>query len=280
MSHVSPIKDTRCHTKYPIMLLHGVGFRDFKSLNYWGRIPRVLEEHGATIFYGMQDSWGTIKENALEIKENIERIFKEHGYEKINLIAHSKGGLDARYLISSLGMADKIASLTTLATPHRGMKAIDAYSRVPDSLYKIAAALVDVSFRALGDRHPDFYNATRGFSTLEAEHFNEQNPDDDNVYYQSYAAVMDRSSSDVFMILPHFFVKRLEGENDGLVSVASAQWTNFRGVLRGASKRGISHFDVIDLRRSFFTRQVKPGYISDITDFYMDLVAELKTMGF
>ena len=29
-----------CATRYPILLVHGVGFRDFHYFNYWGRIPR------------------------------------------------------------------------------------------------------------------------------------------------------------------------------------------------------------------------------------------------
>ena len=41
-----------CATKYPILLVHGVCFRDFKHLNYWGRIPKELEKNGATVYYG------------------------------------------------------------------------------------------------------------------------------------------------------------------------------------------------------------------------------------
>ena len=40
--------------------------------------------------------------------------------EPVHIIAHSMGGLDARYMISRLDMADRVLSLTTIATPHRG----------------------------------------------------------------------------------------------------------------------------------------------------------------
>ena len=43
-----------CKTRYPILLVHGVFFRDFKYLNYWGRIPRELKRNGAQVFYGQQ----------------------------------------------------------------------------------------------------------------------------------------------------------------------------------------------------------------------------------
>ena len=32
--------------KYPILMVHGMGFRDRKYLNYWGRIPGTLEKAG------------------------------------------------------------------------------------------------------------------------------------------------------------------------------------------------------------------------------------------
>jgi triacylglycerol lipase len=261
------------------MLIHGTGFRDYKYINYWGRIPEALEKHGASVFYGLQDSWGAVDKNAQTIRENANKVLKENNCSKINLIAHSKGGLDARYLISTLGMSDQIASLTTIATPHHGSKTMDTFCRFPVPVYRIAAIFVNLWFRILGDKHPDFFNSSRGFSTTEMKKFNTQNPDVDGVFYQSYGAVMHNSLSDLFMALSHFIIKRIEGENDGLVTVASARWTNFQGILRGASSRGISHCDVIDLRRKRLTKKEKTGCISDITLKYIGIVTGLKDMG-
>lgn len=262
------------------MLLHGAGFRDYKIINYWGRIPNVLEQHGAAVFHGGQDSWATIEYNTGIIRESIQRIIKDTGCEKLNLIAHSKGGLEARYLISSLGMADKVASLTTIATPHHGSKTFDKFYGTPRFLYKGVAGLVNLWFRLLGDKRPDFFTASRGFSTYESVLFNEQNPDSEHVYYQSYAAVMHCSFSDMLMVIPHFVVKLIEGENDGLVTPASAEWTNFKGVLHGSSNRGISHLDEIDLRRRRLSKNEKDGFISDICNIYVEIVAGLKSMGY
>src|SRR6185369_6230360 len=44
---------------------------------------------------------------------------------KVNILAHSMGGLDARFAIARLGLADRVASLTTVATPHRGTALAD-----------------------------------------------------------------------------------------------------------------------------------------------------------
>ena len=53
-----------CRTKYPILMVHGVFFRDFKHIGYWGRIPRELERNGATIYYGEHNSASSVKEDA------------------------------------------------------------------------------------------------------------------------------------------------------------------------------------------------------------------------
>ena len=269
-----------CATKYPIMLIHGAGFRDRKFLNYWGRIPSSLEKHGATIFYGRQDSWGSVESNASALRDNLNKFLAETNYEKVNIIAHSKGGLEARYMISSLGMADKVSSLTTLATIHNGSKSIDLLIKLPDWLYRLTAFFTNLFFRMLGDKKPDFYSGSRQFATVHMETFNEKNPDAPSVYYQSYAAVMKNPFSDLIMFWPNFFVGLVEGENDGLVTPRAAMWTNFKGILRGATRRGISHADEVDARRMNFARKPPESGISDIRDFYIGVASELKQMGF
>ena len=105
----TPLQDLSCRTRYPIVLIHGTGFRDLKWPVYWGRIPKALERRGAKIYYGLQDCWASTETNAREIVRRIDEIRQETGAEKVNLIAHSKGGLEARMAASSLGAADRIA---------------------------------------------------------------------------------------------------------------------------------------------------------------------------
>lgn len=270
----------KCKTKYPIILIHGTGFRDHNLINYWGRIPKALQNEGAEIYYGYQDSWGTIENNAEVIKKSIKNILTTTGCEKVNIIAHSKGGLEARYIISSLAMEDSIASLITISTPHYGSKTMDVLYNMPTFLFKTISVFVNLWFKLLGDKKPDFYNTSMQFSTYFCERFNKQNPDSEKVFYQSYATVLNNLFSDILMVIPHAVVFLIEGENDGLVTPKSATWTNFKGVLRSATNRGISHADVVDLRRHRFTKKTRVDRISDIRDFYIDLVAELKEKGF
>ena len=268
-----------CETKYPVMLIHGAGFRDRKHLNYWGRIPDALEKHGATLFYGHQDSWGTIEHNAEVVKDTLSQILIDTNSSKVNIIAHSKGGLEARYMISTLNMAEKVASLTTIATTHHGSRTVDLLCRLPKWLYRAAASFTNLFFRILGDKKPDFFTASQQFSREYMKAFNHQNPDSPEVYYQSYAAAMKNPFSDLLMFWTNLLIGLIEGENDGLVTSQSAAWTNFRGTLRGATNRGISHADVVDMRRRNFSKKSANDGTIDIREFYIGVVSHLKQLG-
>jgi triacylglycerol lipase len=95
-----------CATRYPILLVHGVFFRDSHVLNYWGRIPWELEKNGATVRYGQHHSAASLEDCAKELTRRIRMIREETGCDKVNIIAHSKGGLDCRYAISELGQGN------------------------------------------------------------------------------------------------------------------------------------------------------------------------------
>ena len=239
----------------------------------------MLTEQGATILYGNQDSWGSIEVNAVVLKENLDKFIMETNFEKVNIIAHSKGGIEARYMISTLGMAGKVASLTTIATIHNGSKTMDLLCKLPTWLFKIAAKFVNFFFKILGDSKPDFHTACTQFTTSHMKSFNDHNPDAPDVYYQSYAAVLKSPFSDILMLLPSSIVWLIEGENDGLVTPSSATWTNFKGILRGATHRGISHADEVDARRMNFTRRTSDNGVSDIRKVYSEIVFGLQQMG-
>lgn len=262
-----------CKTRYPLILVHGIGFRDLKYFNYWGRIPKELTRYGAAVYYGNQEAIGTITYNARDISEKIRFVITDTGCEKVNIIAHSKGGLDARYAISKLGIAEYVASLTTINTPHHGCRFVDYACQLPDWLYRLVAKCFDRIFRKIGDRNPDFYTATRQFSTAASRQFNQQVPDAPGVYYQSYTSVMRNAFSDLLLCLPYLIIHPLEGENDGLVSVESAKWGDFRTVFRSRRHRGISHGDIIDLKREDYK-----GF--DVVECFVQIVTDLARKGY
>ncbi len=265
--------------KYPILMVHGMGFRDRKYLNYWGRIPGMLEKAGCKVFYGNQDSNASVETNAEYLSYRVQKILEETGAEKLNVIAHSKGGLDIRCAISQYNLGDKIASVTTINSPHHGSATVDKLLRLPAFLVKFAGKCTDIVFKILGDNKPDSYSVFKLFTTKEAEKFNEANPDDPNTYYQSYAFVMKSPFGDMFLWFPSLVVWLLEGPNDGLLTPDSVKWGNYKGEVKSNSRRGISHCDEVDMRRMRFTRKQGEG-VADITDFYLNVAGELAAMGF
>jgi len=262
-----------CKTKYPILLVHGVGTRDDRRKDCWGRIPSALTSAGAQVFYSNQDAWGTIQNNAEMIKRRILVILSKTGSDKVNIIALSKGGLDARYMIYKLGMEDKAASLTTISTPHRGSKTMDFWFKTIAPLLKFASLFMNSISRRRGDKNPDFYNACLQFTTKYSEQFNREILNSDKVYYQSYSSAMKKSYNDMILFFPHLVVKVFDGECDGIVSVNSAKWGEFRGLITGKRFRGVSHSDLRDLRRIGSLGKV-------VTNAYIGIVSELKEKGF
>lgn len=265
--------------KYPLLLVHGMGFRDRKHFCYWGRIPKKLEAMGCKVFYGNQDSNASIETNSEHIAKRIDEILFETGAEKVNIIAHSKGGLDCRRAISSLKSSGKVASLTTISTPHHGSKTMDMIMKFPRFLMKFSCACADLWFRILGDKKPDTYKVLCSFTTPEAEKFNRNNPDCEGVYYQSFAFVMKKPSSDISLWFSNAFINRIEGQNDGLVTPRSAKWGEFRGVFTGVGRRGISHCDEVDMRRRPLSKKQGEG-VRDILDLYSDIARGLTEKGF
>lgn len=275
--------DNSAATRYPLLLLHGMGFRDRKHYCYWGRTVKLLERHGAQVFLGGQDSSGSVEDGAELVKKALLAVLERTGAEKVNIIAHSKGGLEARYMISRLGCADKVASLTTLATPHHGSVTVDRLmGLLPQGVIKIGCKPVDWWFALLGDKRPDTYSAICSFRTADAESFNQKTPDMPGVFYQSYGFVMRSAFSDGLMWFSWLVVDHFEGVNDGLLPPRSMKWTNYRGTYTGVGKRGISHFDETDFRRRRISGKPSASKkeITDIPMFYLEIVKRLKKSGF
>ncbi len=263
-----------CHTKYPILLVHGVFFRDSEKLNYWGRVPEELEKNGATIFYGEHQSALSVKDSAKEMATRIESIVKSSGCEKVNIIAHSKGGLDCKYAIANLGIAPYVASLTTINTPHRGCGFADyLLHKAPVSLQNKVASTYNLAAKKLGDTNPSFIDAVSDLCASKCEVLNEEMVMPEGIYYQSVGSILKKATQGKFPLnFSYHLVGYFDGSNDGLVSVNSFAFGEKYMLLSPSGNRGISHADMIDLNRE----NIK-GF--DVREFYVQLVAKLKNKG-
>ena len=264
-----------CKTKYPLLMVHGVFFRDFRYLNYWGRIPRELIRNGATVYYGQQQSAAAVEDSGKELAERIRQIVEETGCGKVNIIAHSKGGLDSRAAIAHCGMAPYVATLTTINTPHRGcIFAEYLLGKVPQAARLKIAAAYNATMKQVGDPNPDFLAAVTDLTESACLARNEVTLDAPGVVYESVMSYCKKAQHGKFPLnMTYPIVKHFDGLNDGLVSVESAKWGERFTLLEPQGKRGISHGDVVDLNRENIR-----GF--DVREFYVKLAADLKRRGY
>ncbi len=264
-----------CATKYPILMVHGVFFRDFRYFNYWGRIPRALEANGARIFYGNHQSAASVETSACELAARIREIIQETGCGKVNIIAHSKGGLDCRRALNLPGIAEHVATLTTISTPHRGCEFADyLLTKIPQAEQEAVAKTYNAALKKLGDPNPDFLAAVNNLTASFCREFNSMFPDVSGVMYQSVGSKLNKSAGGRFPLnFTYHLAKYFDGANDGLVGETSFPWGSAYKMLTVKGMRGISHGDMIDLNRENI-----PEF--DVREFYVQLLADLKQRGY
>jgi len=205
--------------KYPVVLIHGLGAKStYGPFEYFFGLPKLLKDSKNQVFIANLTAWHTIEHRAKELKQQITKAFPDG---KVNLVGHSMGGLDARYLTSQLGLADRIASVTTIGTPHRGTSIGDiAMGVLPDT----ALSLADRLLHYLDSSSAALKQVTREFCNV---HFAPLAPQMPGVaYFSATTAIANPVLTRALPIfwLPHRALSKYEGPNDGFVSVESAKW--------------------------------------------------------
>lgn len=107
-------------TKYPIVLAHGLGGFDelFGVYDYWFGIPNALRDGGAKVYVTEVSQLNATEARGEQLIDQIEQIVAISGKPKVNLIGHSHGGLDVRYVAAV--RPDLVASVTSVGSPHKG----------------------------------------------------------------------------------------------------------------------------------------------------------------
>ncbi|HVS38094.1 MAG TPA: alpha/beta fold hydrolase [Gemmataceae bacterium] len=249
--------------KAPIVLVHGLFGFDRLAMGAWTwthyfrGIPEMLRKAGNRVLLARLSPTGGAAERAGQLKALIEA---ESPNEPVHLIAHSMGGLDSRFMISHLGMADRVLSLTTIGTPHRG-------SAFADWAVRRFARLVCPVF----DFFRLSFQAFRDLTTSRCKVFNSETPDAPQVRYFSVAGRFQIDWLAPEWQLPASIVSRLEGPNDGVVSVESARYGETCAVWEG------DHLNLVNWLHPFgpaFRRS--PDRCKD----YAALVGQLAAAGF
>lgn len=255
--------------KYPVILVHGIIAHDRKSIiDFWGNIPETLIANGVKIYFGNTDAWGSFESNAQLLKETIDKVLLETQSEKVNIIAHSKGGLDSRFLIWNYNYGGKVASLTTISTPHHGAELADLIFQQKIVHTNAARKALEIYGQMTGDVNPDLYSVNSQLTTENMKEFNRKVITDENVYYQSYYTTMKNAFADMMHFTNYLSIKKISGANDGVVSEVSARWSD-----NITKIENISHTEIIDYKK----RDISGVHIPDI---YMDIVRGLGKKGF
>jgi len=263
--------------KYPIVLVHGwAGSNKFvKTIDYFWNIKNRLEHEGADVYVVDMDAFNSSEVRGRQLKTFVLNVLATTGQNKVNLIAHSQGGLSARYMISNLGMADKVASLVMISTPNRGTALCDVIvEKLPPLAEWALDGLMSTFWGGLicGDDNPDFYASTYEMTHENMEqNFNPNTPDSSRVKYYSYAGKMYGASANIVLTPSWAILSYYDGANDGIVPVSSAKWGNWKGVKTGIF--GIDHF--MEINHIFGNTA---GF--DTPGFYVDIANMLSKDGF
>lgn len=275
---------------YPIVLAHGI--LAGPSVAPFVGVKEALSADGHAVFETKTHPVGSLTERANLLGTQVQTILAETGAAKVNIVAHSMGGLDARWLAAH-GWADRIASITTVSTPHRGARTADTTRRVfgPTmiGLASDIAATFNAQFFDL-PKYADWHGTLLALSEDNARVFNVATPDVDGVYYQSFAGVarpdLTPHDSDVeacgtmwprtygiqVASSAHFALSAqmtTSGASDGVVAVESAKWGKFRGCIAA------DHMDQI----GFYSGNLD-GRRFDHISFYRLVAADLAVMDF
>eukprot|EP01133_Synstelium_polycarpum_P018010 gene18010-21492_t len=221
--------------KQPVLLLHGLfGFKNLGPLIYYRNIANPLAALGVKVRATRVHPTDSIANRARQVHTQMQEVLKEFDTDTVHIIAHSMGGLDARYLIDKLDDSNSVLSLTTLATPHRGSTIADWTINNLTQKLGIEKMLnsVGVPLLALDQLSPTYLK----------EEFNQVIKDKPGVEYVSYGPYKESMGILSPFSFFHSIMTEREGLNDGLVSLTSSEWgSKFHKI------EDCDHIDIINL---------------------------------
>ena len=235
----------RVGPRHPVVLLHGLfGFDELAlgpaRVAYFRGLTGTLDRLGADVHRLRVARTGRISLRARQLARRIEEL----DAKRVNLIAHSMGGLDARYAIAKLGMSERVASLVTIGTPHRG------------------TPLADLGARALGLIGIE-QGAFRDLTTTRMAAFNRKVRDVRGVWYGSVVAHASGLALHPLLWPGQRYLAASDGPNDGVVPLASQAWGEV----------------VLELEADHWA-QIGWSLHFDAATFFEELLRELRGRGF
>lgn len=258
--------------KHPILLCHGYGaIASLVKPSPLYDVAILLRSHNVLAFAPNIVPYAKIETRAESWVKLIDELTESIPGGKVNIIAHSMGGLDMRYALSNLDVAQHVASFTTISTPHRGTSLAELTLKTPEAIRDKLADFLDW----MGDR---IYPHTKSDAVASAsqltrqyitEVFNPETPNVDGIPYYSYTSAVGKGTNEPIRVIARYQNKHIfenEGPNDGMVSVESAKW----GEHIQTSK--LSHLEQMNMR-------LKNGREDLYRAFWLDVVRTLQAKG-
>lgn len=240
--------------RHPVVLVHGLFGFDEIALGrsrhaYFRGVRGALEKDGHTVLVARVAAVGTIADRAAELARCIGGV----DARRVNLVAHSMGGLDARWAISRLGLRKRVGALVTVGTPHLGTPLADLSADLATRLgLERALAVGGVSLDAFHD-----------LTTARMARFDEEVPDARGVTYASVIGVVQRKRRMNPLLVPgYLWLRARAGPNDGVVPAASQEHGEVLARIEA------DHWAQIGWSRHF-----------DAVAFYLRLLRELRALG-
>ena len=259
-------------TRHPVVMLHGFGaLANIMQCGVLHAEAMHLRGRGVLAYAPHVNPYDTIDVRATAWAERLEAILAETGAEKVNLVGFSSGGLDARWMATELGWADRIASLVTLSTPHRGTALPQYVLDRPDRLRDFAVGVMDFLGRAAYETVPprtrDALVELCPDAVLARFDPDETLP---GIWCASYTACAGKGTPTPIsppLLVPNRVLYALAGVNDGIVPTSSMPWGEPLGMLDADHGRQIG-------------LMAFPGSAFDSKAFFVDLARLLADRGF
>ncbi len=196
-----------------VVLAHGLAGFDSIGLGelriaYFRRAADQLERAGYDVMTTRVPPTGALPLRAAALAEAVARL----PHERVTIVAHSMGGLDARWAICH-GLAERVETLVAIGTPHRGTPLADILARGPGARARAWAARLGLPTDAI-----DWLTTWR-LAELEPDM-----ADVAGVRYTSVVGVAARARLHPLLLAPHFYLSLVAGANDGMVPEWSQRW--------------------------------------------------------
>jgi triacylglycerol lipase len=201
------------------------------GINYFDGLEERLKGRHETLFPDV-GPLETCDKRGNELADQINKKFPQGA---IHIIAHSMGGLDSRSLIGRNlhGLSDpgRIASLTTLSTPHRGSPVADLLVGPKPIAIDPRRVVYEAASRALGQLDIAI-GALEDLSTAGALRIPDVAKTHPHIRYRScFAAGRPQPflPTCLLLLLTHDYLRSIKDQpNDGVVALDSAIYGEFQ----------------------------------------------------